>query len=146
MRWRHFNSFALGLGQGSFDFTSDVMRIMLVTGYTYDAAHNFRDDVTGVEISGTGYTAGGVALSSVTWAKNSSLARIDLDAADAVWSGADFSAEGAIWFRQVGGDLTTPATDDLFGYLDFEQSRSADNIEFRIRWADAGLFAIPYEP
>lgn len=146
MRWRHYNSFALGLGTGTFDFTSDVMRIMLVSGYTFDAAHDFRNDVIAAEISGTGYTAGGVALSSVTWVKNSALSRIDLNADDAVWSGADFAASGAIWFRQVGGDLTTPATDDLFGYLDFEQSRSADNIEFRIRWADAGLYALGYEP
>lgn len=57
----------VGLWTGVVDPDSDVLKVALVTSsYTPDlGVHDFFDDVTG-EVVGTGYTAGGVTLASVT--------------------------------------------------------------------------------
>lgn len=53
---------------GTFSFAS-VLKIALVSGYTPDATgHNFFSDITG-EVTGTGYTAGGVTLSGISVTK-----------------------------------------------------------------------------
>lgn len=52
---------------GPTDITSDTLKLMLLgSGYTLDKhAHDFADDLT-AEVTGTGYTAGGKALTGVT--------------------------------------------------------------------------------
>ena len=61
------------------DWVADTINIIIMTnaGYTFSAAHNFRDDL-GTEVSGTGYSAGGLALDNKTLsAANPSLASSD---------------------------------------------------------------------
>lgn len=54
-----------GGGAPNIDFLSDDIRVALVTSsYTPSLAHDFWDDVVSNEVSGTGYTANGQALSS----------------------------------------------------------------------------------
>ena len=59
------------LGQKKVDIDSDTLKVMLMATYTYAATHQFFSDVlaAGTQASGTGYTSGGVALSSVTWTR-----------------------------------------------------------------------------
>jgi hypothetical protein len=55
------------LAQKRMDLDSDTFKAMLVTSaYTYSSAHDFQNDITN-EVTGTGYTAGGATLTSVTW-------------------------------------------------------------------------------
>lgn len=56
------------LAQKRVDFDSDSFKMVLCTSsYTPDfATHDFYNDITN-EVTGTGYTAGGQALTSVTW-------------------------------------------------------------------------------
>ena len=63
-RWYHS-----GISQfyaGSVDWDADTIKVALVTSsYTFSDAHNFFDDITN-EVTGTGYTAGGMALGTKT--------------------------------------------------------------------------------
>lgn len=52
---------------GDIDANSDTLKAAMVSsGYTFDITHDFFDDVSSSELSGTNYTAGGVTLTSVT--------------------------------------------------------------------------------
>ena len=65
-----YPSFKEYLGDGTIDLDGDTFKIMLLSGtYTYDAAHAVKSDITD-EISGTGYSAGGATLASVTWTRS----------------------------------------------------------------------------
>lgn len=66
-----YDSFIDSLAQKLMDLDSDSLYGMLLSAYTPSQSHQFLSDVlaAGTEASGTGYTANGAALSSVTWAK-----------------------------------------------------------------------------
>ena len=52
---------------GGIDANSDTLKAALVSSsYTLDLAHDFFDDASSAQLSGTGYTAGGATLGSVT--------------------------------------------------------------------------------
>ena len=57
---------------------------------------------TSNEISGTGYTAGGVALTSQTVSTSSTTAYFD--AADPSWTSASFTANGALIYNSTNSD------------------------------------------
>lgn len=63
-----YGAFIDHLAQKRIDIDTDTLKFALATSaYTPNlATHDFFNDVTN-EVTGTGYTAGGVALSSVTW-------------------------------------------------------------------------------
>lgn len=94
------NTFKLGLASADFDFatgTTDVFRIAL---YTNDATLDASTAAytTDGEVSATGYTAGGEALTpSVSISDGVSF----IDFGDVSWSGA-FTARGALIYK-VGG-------------------------------------------
>lgn len=89
---------------GSIDFDTHTFKGMLVTdAYTPAAAHDFRDDVTS-EVSGTGYTAGGATLASMTVILSGTEARIDC--ADPSWPSATITARGMVIYRSVGSAAT----------------------------------------
>lgn len=48
------------------DITGDTIKCALVTGYTFSHAHDFWDDASASEESGTGYTTGGETIGSWT--------------------------------------------------------------------------------
>lgn len=56
-----YPSFLVKSWNKEIDLDSDDCRVMLTSGYTFDAAHDYKDDVTG-EVTATGYTAGGAAV------------------------------------------------------------------------------------
>jgi hypothetical protein len=61
-----YNSAAEDLFDATWDWVADTINIMLMTStYTFSAAHAFRSSITN-EVTGTGYTAGGLALASKT--------------------------------------------------------------------------------
>ncbi len=62
-----YDSARLKIQQGTIDLDTDTFKIMLTTSSyaANQATHDFRDDVTN-EVVGTGYTAGGATLASVS--------------------------------------------------------------------------------
>jgi len=81
-----------GLANSVFDLDTDTMKLAGATN-TYSPnqdTHDFFDDMTN-EVTGTGYTAGGATLASVTVSRSTNT--VTFDAADVVWTqnGAGFS-------------------------------------------------------
>lgn len=86
----------------SITFTADVFKLALIkvgpTG-TYDKDTTNYTDVTGNsdEMSGTGYSAGGIALTNVSPAMSTDTAILDF--ADVSWTSASFSCRGCLIYN-----------------------------------------------
>lgn len=89
-------SFKKELFEAVHDFTSDTFKIAL-----YDSSATLGASTTAYstsnEVSGTGYSAGGVALTIVAPATDGTTALVDIG--DVSWSGATFAANGALIYN-----------------------------------------------
>lgn len=122
------------------DLDTDTLKVMLCTSAYTPAqdTHQFKSSVTN-EITGTGYTATGATLASVTAAYTAGTNTLALDAADTTWTTATFTARYAVIYD------STPATDatrPLLAYVDFGADVSVTAATFTITWAAAGIFTI----
>ena len=114
---------------GQVDLDTDTLYVMLATAsYTPSASHNRRDDVTN-EASGTGYTAGGQALGTVT--VSTSGTDVIADAADAVWASSTISARYAIVYKHRGG---ASSADELVVIKDLGSTIASTNGSFTVQW------------
>lgn len=103
--------------------------------------HNFRDDIT-AEVSGTGYTAGGVVITSTELTISSGV--LTYDAADASWSSSTISnAMAAVGYFARGG---ASSADELVFLSDFVTAASTTNGTFTIQWHASGIFTVDYTP
>ncbi len=102
--------------------------------------HDFRNDIL-AEVTGTGYTAGGVALTATEITLAGGL--MTFDAADVSWASSTIAnAMAAIHYFNVG----TTATDPLGFLSDFVTAASTSNGTFTIQWAAAGIWTLDYTP
>ena len=75
-----YNHLMLCLLRGTIVPATDTLKLMLVSSaYTPDAEHTQIAQVSGHEIAGTNYTAGGQALSGVTTSRSGASAKLDAD-------------------------------------------------------------------
>lgn len=119
------------------NWLSDDIRVMLYTS-SYTPNQNtdiYKDVVNPAEASGTGYTAGGVALASKTATESSLI--ITLSAANVSWSASTITATGAIIY-----DNTPASNKPLLGWVDFGGAQSSNNGNFSINWNASGIFTI----
>jgi hypothetical protein len=101
---------------GSIDADADTFKAMLVTS-TYSpnkGTHTKKSDVTN-EVTGTGYTAGGVTC-TCTPALNTTAHTMVLTFAAVSWATSTITARGMVLYRSRGG---ASSADELVGYLDF---------------------------
>jgi hypothetical protein len=135
-----YNSFWRDLGNGSIDADTDTFKIMLVgSGYTENKdTHTKRSDVTS-EITGTGYTAGGATLASVTWTMDTANDRVVLDAADPSWASSTITARKAVIYKSRGGASTA---DELVCVFDFTTDQISTNGTFTVAFNAAGILRI----
>lgn len=113
---------------GNIDFNTDSFKIILVTSsYAADKdAHTKRSDVTN-EVTGIGYTTGGVS-SAVTVTKDTANDRVDIDFADVSWANATITAAGAVIYKTTG----TAAADNLVAFMDFGSDITSTNGTFTV--------------
>ena len=89
-------SFKKELFEATHDFTSDTFKIALFTSSaTLDASTTAYS--TSNEISGSGYSAGGVALTVVAPTTDGTSAFVDFN--DPSWTSASFTANGALIYN-----------------------------------------------
>lgn len=124
------------LGLGTLIEDGDTIKCALVTStYTADVdAHDFFDDITN-EVSGTGYTAGGATLASVTVSADNTDNEGVFDAADTSWTTATITARGAVIYKSTGTASTSP----LICYIDFGADKVSTAGTFLITWAAEGI-------
>jgi hypothetical protein len=96
----------------------------------------FKVDATN-EITATGYTAGGVALTSVavSYTGGTNVAKVDAD--DVLWADSTITARIAVIYDSHGG---SDAADILLGYVDFGADVSSSAGDFSIDWSADGVF------
>jgi len=115
---------------------SDTLKVALVTStYTpnIDTHANF-SDITN-EVTGTGYSAGGTALTSQTVTTDTTNDRAAFDAADVTWSTSTITARGAVVYKSTGVASTSP----LLCYFDFGSDQVSSAGNFTIQWNASGL-------
>jgi hypothetical protein len=117
-------------------------KVLMVTDtYTpnFDT-HDFRDDITN-EVTGTGYTAGGNALTATEVTLASGV--LTFDAADVSWASSTIaSAMAGVFYTNVG----SAATDQLVLLSDFVTAASTTNGTFTIQWHSSGILTVDYTP
>jgi hypothetical protein len=127
-------SFKTELLEGKHDFTNgaDAMKLALFTSSaTLSAATT--DYSTTNEASGTGYSAGGGALTNVTPTSSGTTAFTDFN--DLTFSSSTITARGAmIYNTQTGGGT---GTTDAIAILDFGADKTSTNGDFTIQFPTA---------
>lgn len=103
---------------------------------------NFRDDVTANEVSGTGYSAGGVVLTTTELTVATGV--LTYDAADSSWASSTIAnaMAGVGYFARGGADTA----DELIFLSDFVSAASSSGGTFTIQWAAAGIFTVDFTP
>tara|TARA_R100001530_G_scaffold69341_1_gene49215 strand:+ start:768 stop:1178 length:411 start_codon:yes stop_codon:yes gene_type:complete len=123
-------TFKLALLDGEMDFSSDTSQAYKIALYTSSATLSAATTAYSVtnEVSGTGYTAGGAALTINAPTTSGTTAYLDFD--DVTWSTATITARGALIY-QIGG--STPAV----AVLDFGSDQTATAGDFIIQFPTA---------
>lgn len=132
-----YNSAKQKLMDGSIDLDTDTIKVALVTSsYTPNIdTHEDFADVTN-EVTGTGYTAGGATLTSITVSKDTTNDRGVFDAADTSWTSSTITAAGAIIYKSTG----TASNSWLLCYIDFGGDKSSSSSTLQITWNASGIF------
>lgn len=119
------------------DLGTDTLKVMLLTSvYTPNqGTHQYQSDLTN-EVTGTGYTAGGQALVSVTKTYNTGTKTWTLDASDTVWAASTLTARYAVVYDASPG---TTATNPLLCYLDFGVDIPSAGGNYTVQWDPAGI-------
>lgn len=135
-----FNSFKRDIANGSINLGTDTIKLMLVgSGYTPNIdTHTKRSDVTS-EVSGVGYTSGGVALANKTVTMNTTSDKGVFDADDVTLSTATITARGAVLYKARGG---ASSADELIAYLDFGSDITSTAGNFNITFDANGILTL----
>ena len=123
------------------DWDSDTIKVLLASSsYTPNQdTHDYLDDVSTYEVSGTGYTTGGNTLASKTVTYDGTNNVVILDAADVTWSSSTITARYAVVYDDAGA---TAGSKPLIGYVDFGSDQSSTNGNFTITWDSTGIVRI----
>lgn len=120
------------------DLSADTIKAMLVTSsYTPDIdAHDFINDASANEASGTGYTAGGATLANKTLAYVGASNLVKFDADDASWTiSSALSARYCILYKDTGNAATSP----VIGYIDFGSTFSLSSGTLTVTFNASGI-------
>lgn len=121
------------------DWVTDTIKTSLHTStYTPNQdTDDFFNDASN-EITGTGYTAGGVTLAGKTATYDSASNETRLDANDAQWTTATFTARRAVTYKDTGTSTTSP----VMGWVDFGGDESVSSGTFTIQWDSTGVLKV----
>jgi hypothetical protein len=117
--------------------SGQTVKAMLAAGYTPDKDHDFRDDVTG-EVTGTGYTAGGITLTNVAATYDAASDRVKVDADDAEFGTVTLSGVTAVVVYLSTG---AAATDRILSTHTFA-AQSPSAVPFTYQWAADGILTL----
>lgn len=140
---RQYGTGTLGIVNRDINLLGSTIKVMLVTpSYTYNADHDFVNDVAANELSGTGYAAGfsgagRKTLASKSLALNGGSTRVEFDAADVTWTalaGAAGTIGGAILYQEG----TSDADSRLIAYLD-PDDLVPNGSDVTLAWNSGGL-------
>lgn len=123
-------------GGEAFTWSSSTIKMLLVSSsYTFNPDHDFVDDVDANELSGTGYVRKTLASKTVTVDDTNDEVRYD--AADPVYTGADFGTVAAgIVYVEVTND-----TDSIpLAYVELTSPAVTNGGDFTFQFGSDGVF------
>lgn len=126
------------LGNKEIDLSSDEFKVMLLLNtFSKDQdTHDYLNDVVAHEVSGTGYTAGGVVLTT-SWTPTAGTNTWKFDANDVSISGTTLAdVRYAVVYDNT---PTTNATKPILYVWDFGADRSTSAEPFELNWNAAGI-------
>lgn len=131
-----FNNFKHQVMEAQFNLLSDTIKVALVTGFSPNIdTHTQWSDASGSEESGTGYTAGGETLASVTVTQDNANDRGIFDGANVTWSSLDVGTPShAIMYDD------THASDLLIGY--WEITTASNGGDYTLSWNAVGIITL----
>lgn len=141
MAARAYGKFVQHVAKADIDFDTAQLKALLVgSGYTPDYdANEFRSDITS-EVSGTGYTAGGISLTSESITLDTTNHRLKVDADDANFGTLTVSGiVGLVVYVDTGSS----ATDQLVSFHTFS-SQSPSGVNFTYAFHADGILYITY--
>lgn len=111
-----YSSFPLDVINGNCNTTHTYKGMLVTSGYTEDRnAHTKRSSITN-EVTGTGYTAGGVAINmTATLDTASTPPKLTISTSAAVWPSSTITARKLVIYRSRGG---AAAVDELVCCVD----------------------------
>jgi len=120
---------------------SDTFKVGMITNSSTPnfETHDHWSDLSGNEVSGAGYSAGGATLGSITLANASGT--LKFDAADTSWTTSTISSARA---AVVYDDTLT--NDPLICLVNFGGDYSSANGTFTITWNASGIWTIDLTP
>jgi hypothetical protein len=135
------------LANKEIDFDSDTIKCALLSAYTPDASatgHQYWSQVkaAGTEAVGTGYTAGGVTLTSVTWTQTGGVWA--LKGTIPAWNttGGSLAAAYAVFYD---GTPATDATRPVICYWNLDGAggtQTSSNGTFTLTQNASGIFTL----
>lgn len=103
-------------------FGSGTFKVMLVNNTyvgvsdeTKKDSHDFIDDVSSNEVSGTGYTAGGATATITVNSVDTTNNRVDITIGQVQWTSSTITAYGAVVYKDTGTASTSP----VIMFIDF---------------------------
>lgn len=124
-----YTSFFDDMARGAIDIDTDSFKCLLTTS-TYvpnKDTHTKRSDVTN-EVSGTGYTTGGTAV-TMTITKDTVNDRLDIAISDPSWASSTITARQAVVYKSRGG---ASSADELVCVADFGSDVTSTNGTFTV--------------
>jgi hypothetical protein len=117
-----FNSALRDEAMGNINYNADTFKVMLLTNAATPSKDTWtkRSDVTN-EVSGTGYTTGGAALTVSVGSVDTANDRVDVSTGAATWATSTITARYAIYYKARGG---ASSADELVACVDFGQDVS----------------------
>lgn len=137
-----YNNYKLNMCKIDWTNVAVNVRCMLVDStYALDIdAHLHKSDIDtlSVEISGTGYTAGGELLTTKVVTIDNVTDSAKFNADDITWTASTLTARGAIVYLDSGNVNTST----LIDYIDFGVDKSSSASDFVIQWNTDGIFKL----
>ncbi len=129
-----YNQFVEFMGDNTIDMDGDTFKAALIKNtHTPDAADTDFADISGDELAaGSGYTAGGEDLTSVTWSESGGVVTFDAD--DVLWASITFTG---IRYLAIYSD--TAGNDELVCLLDFGEDKAATAEPFQVVFNASGI-------
>jgi len=124
-----YDSYFDDLNKGNIVPNTDSFKGMLVTAsYTPNkGTHAKRNDITN-EVTGTGYTAGGTAV-TLSVSLDTTNHRADVTATGPSWASSTITARALVVYKSRGG---ASSADNLVCYIDFGSDVSSTGATFQV--------------
>ncbi len=114
-----FNSAMRDEALGNINYSVDSFKVMLLTATATPNKDTWqkRSDVTN-EVTGTGYTAGGMSCTATVGTTDTVNDRVDMTLGAVAWPSSTITARYAVYYKSRGG---ASSADELVAVIDFGQ-------------------------